>query len=515
MDFQQKVQQFIRKHHMLEYGSGIIVGLSGGADSVALLEVLCSMQEILGLRLAAVHVHHGIRAEAEEDAAFCRELCEKKQVPLYVEYVKVPEMAAEQGISVEEAGRRARYLLFEQYRKHLAYDRIAVAHHQNDQAETMLFQMFRGSGLKGLAGMPVIRDCVIRPLLGVSREEIEVYLTEQGLSYVTDSTNAEDAYTRNKIRHHVLPVAEEVSAGAVEHMNRAGQQLREVLEYMEQQVEAFLDAHAKIKQKNGYESVLSENFGALKRDAVQEQEIQEIRIPILPLLSQHIALQKMIVLTVIDYAHCGRKDITERHVFGILGLLEKEGEKEIHLPKGLCVRKDYDNLIFINDLSVYQKELGCRQENITSEKSQNQKDVTLVAQPKVACIRPNCQYRLENGQILCTRLFAAENIANILENIPKSDCIKWLDYDKIKGVLSLRTREQGDFLMLRTDGGQQFLQDYFINEKIPRSHRDQILLLADGSHIVWVPGKRISAYYKITNETKQILEVYIGGNKDG
>ena len=126
-------------------------------------------------------------------------------------------------------------------------------------------------------------------------------------------------------------------------------------------------------------------------------------------------------------------------------------------------------------------------------------------------IEPDRIYTLSDGTVVETRLLNENN----LENIPKSDCIKWFDYDKIKGVLSLRTRRQGDYLMVREDGARKSLQDYFVNEKIPKSERDTLKILADGQHILWVPGRRISAYYKVTKETKQILEVHIGGRANG
>lgn len=465
MRLEKKTRHYIEKFDLLPMGSSVVIGLSGGADSVALLEVLCGLRWERGLRLAAVHVHHGIRESAQEDVEFCRELCMEKKVDFFCEYVDVPEMAKVQGLSEEEAGRNARYHIFEEYRGKLQMDIIAVAHHQNDQAETILFQLFRGSGLRGMSGMQPKRGNIIRPLLGVSRKEIEEYLRDKQRTYVTDETNACDQYSRNKIRHYVLPVAEEISFGAVGHMSQTAGQLREILEYMEQQAATFLDIHG-------------------------EYSHGEWKLSVNALQQEHIALQKMIVTEALARSFKSRKDITEKHIGHILELLDKEGEKIIRLPNGGVVVKRYSQLIFKQIIEA------------------NERDFDGFCEIK---IEPDHTYLLETGMILKTKLLFENN----LENVPKNDCIKWFDYDKIIGTLSLRTREQGDFLVIRDDGARKSLQDYLVNEKVPKSERDKQLLLADGSHILWVIGKRISAHYKVTKDTKRILEVYIGGKNCG
>jgi tRNA(Ile)-lysidine synthase len=467
MSFEQKVKRFIEKYHMLSEGAGILVGLSGGADSVALLEVLCDLQESWKLRIAALHVHHGVRQEAWQDVEFCKHLCEEKGVVFYYEYADVPKLAEEWGISVEEAGRKVRYKLFEEYRQKLQFDLIAVAHHQNDQAETMLFQLFRGSGLRGMAGIPMQRGCIVRPLAGVSRKEIEEYLESRRQDFVVDATNLTDIYTRNKIRQHMLPLAEEIAPGAIANMNRTAAQLREIQEFMEEQAEKFLRENGQMEEQKGVLHIRTE-----------------------PLREIHPALQKMVIMTAIEKAFYSRRDITEKHVHAILDLLHKDGEKNINLPKGGVVVKSYDRLTF--------------------QPQRMTKNVTDAVFEQME-IQPNATYFLPDGRILETELI----LGNKIKNIPKSDCLKWFDYDKITGVLVLRNREKGDFLTINEHGARKKLQDYLINEKIPKSVRDELLVLADGPHIVWVPGMRISAYYKVTEQTQKILQVYIGGEEHG
>lgn len=463
VNVEQKVIAFVKKHDMIAPHQGILIGLSGGADSVALLEVLCHMRKTWDLRLAAVHVHHGIRKEAQQDADFCEALCREHQVAFYCEYVDVPKLAKEEKLTVEEAGRNARYTLFEQYRQKLHLDAVAVAHHQNDQAETMLFQLFRGTGLRGMSGIPVKRDTIIRPLLAVNRTEIEAYLKQKNRGFVTDATNLMDVYTRNKIRQHILPVAEEIAPKAVENMNRTGEQLGEIFDFMQKQARQFLEQHSSQEPENGKLTIALQPFAAL-----------------------HPALQKMIIIEAMECAFDSRKDITQKHIEAVLQLLEKEGEKTIQLPKACLVVKQYEQLIFEQQ----------------PENSKDSKETELPIE-----IYPNQIYLLSDGRTLQTSLIFSNN----LENIPKNDCTKWFDYDKIKSVLMLRNREQGDFLTINDNGSKKKLQDYLVNEKVPKSERDKLLVLADGSHIVWVPGMRISAYYKVTPQTKHILQVYMGG----
>lgn len=462
--FHQKIKEFVQKYDMFKPGAGVLVGLSGGADSVALLEVLCKLREEMSLQLVAVHVHHGIRENAEHDAVFCKMLCKQKGVDYICERIDVPALAKESGMSIEEAARQARYAIFERYLKEKGLDVIAVAHHKNDQAETMLFQLFRGSGLKGLSGIPFKRDAVVRPLMAVSREEIEIFLEEEGLLYVLDATNESDAYSRNKIRHHILPQAEELCAGAVENMNRAALLLRETQSYMAEQSVAFLEAYAQCEREH-------------------------ISLSVTELGKCHIALQKSIIMEAIYQLINSRKDITEKHIESILSLLEKDGEKTISLPQGYIVKKQYDKLIFGKEVSKM-------------ENGFDEEETFLVVSGK--------KLFLPNGQWVEAAIIEGNN----LENIPKSNCTKWFDYDKIIHTLVVRTRQVGDYLTIDEKESEKTLQDYFINEKVPKSERDDLWLLADGNHIVWVLGKRISTHYKVTEHTKKILQISIGDSKD-
>ncbi|MDE6951816.1 MAG: tRNA lysidine(34) synthetase TilS, partial [Lachnospiraceae bacterium] len=207
MSVEKKVRAFIKEQKLIEKGDRILLGLSGGADSVCLFYLLLGFREEFDFELRAVHVHHGIRPEAEEDAAYVVGLCEKEGIRCLVFREDVPVWAKERGLGEEEAGRMLRYMDFETCLKSWQEEngeeffrfKAATAHHENDQAETVLFQLFRGCGLAGLRGILPKRDRIIRPLLCLSRKEIEQFLSDRGATWREDETNQAEEYSRNKI----------------------------------------------------------------------------------------------------------------------------------------------------------------------------------------------------------------------------------------------------------------------------------------------------------------------------
>ena len=227
---------------MIASGDRIVAGVSGGADSLCLLFLLLKYARRVPFRLCVVHVDHGIRRDAKEDARYVEELCAGEGIPFILRKADVPAFAKAEKCSEEDAGRRIRYEAFREAAEGMGGAKIAVAHNSNDNAETMLFHLFRGSGLKGLCGIAPVREGVIRPILCLDRREAEAYLEERGIVWRTDSTNDGDDYSRNRIRHHILPYAEsKLFPGAVERMLRTAEMLQETEAYLEQQTREALD----------------------------------------------------------------------------------------------------------------------------------------------------------------------------------------------------------------------------------------------------------------------------------
>ncbi len=228
---EKKVNNYIREHDMLAAGDRAVVGVSGGADSICLLHLLASLQKTMEMELLAVHVHHGLRGEeAERDARFVEAVCRSLAIPCVIVREDVETYAREQGLSLEEAGRNLRYRAFRKAaegwksRNGQGRYRIAVAHQKEDQVETILHNLFRGSGLRGLSGMAPVRGEIIRPLLCVGRQEVLDYLEENQHDYCVDSTNETLDYTRNKLRNYLIPeICREINNGAAEHIRAAGE----------------------------------------------------------------------------------------------------------------------------------------------------------------------------------------------------------------------------------------------------------------------------------------------------
>lgn len=460
----EKVRRYIEQHHMILEQDKIVIGVSGGADSVCLLFMLMEICRRYACSLFVVHVNHGLRgADAERDAEFVRGICEQYELPFYLYEEDVSAYAKQHGLTLEEAGREIRYQAFEEVRIQTGAAKIAVAHHKDDQAETVLFRLFRGSGIKGLGGILPVRDHIIRPLLCLDRQEIEQHLEERGLPYCTDETNAGNHYTRNIIRNRLLPMIEE------EIQERAAAHIADTAELM-QEAEQYI-----------YGQALQEFASVAVQDAPDRY-----RIKVDGLLQCQPVIRQYIIRIAAERLAREWKDIGNRHVKDVLELMTKGVGKSVMLPQGLMVRRDYDDMV----MCVYKQPEEAVEIRVHIDKL-----------PQTV--------HLANGMSVDFQLETRQE----KQKIEQKTYTKQFDYDRIKGSLWLRNRDPNDFFCINADMARQTIKTYCINEKIPREKREELVLLADGAHILWVIGYRISEKYKITEETKTILKVHVyGGN---
>lgn len=461
---QKKVLEFMEQYHMAEEGERILAAVSGGADSICLLLVLLALQKERKYELCVVHVEHGIRGEDSlKDAAFVEKFCRMHKIPCKVYHCKAKNYAREHKMTVEEGARTLRYEYFEEGAREFGADKIAVAHNQNDCAETMLFHLVRGTGLKGLCGILPVRGNIIRPLLCVERREIEAYLETQGQEYCTDKTNEETEYTRNRIRHQVLPVLNEINSQTVVHMNQMASAALELQELLEQLTE---------EAREGY--IRKEESHTLILHSIQKEKRM---------------IQKSLVHQVLTEAAGSSRDISSVHVQEVLDLVEKQVGKKVNLPYGLEAERTYE---------------GVR----IGKKGIEEKNNRQIGQTMWEIIPEQTIYISEYDYTIRTRVLkrTPEN-----EEIPQKIYTKWFDYDKIKGSMLLRTRQEKDYFIINAQGGRKKLKNYLIEEKIPREQRDKLLLLADGIHLIWAIGYRISEDIKVTEHTKRILEIQVDG----
>ncbi len=449
----EKVRAYVQEYHMLEKEDKVIVGVSGGADSICLLFMLMELKEEYALEITAVHVNHCLRGtEALEDERYVEEVCRKNGICCMIYRKDIECIAKKRKQSTEEAGREVRRECFLDAAGKVGGAKIALAHHMEDNAETMILHLARGTGLRGLGGMYPVREIWIRPLLCVSRKEIERYLKEQGILYCTDVTNFEDIYTRNRVRHNVLPfLASEVNTQAVLHMNQTMEQIRLVSDYMEDQTVSVYKEH--VDEDEGRILLLSSLWGNVPK--------------ILRTMVIHRAL-----------ARCAKKekDIGQVHVSGVENLFFLQTGRKISLPYGMQARRIYEGVV----VERYTQDL---------------------------------EEMAEKGPYRAAfRIFERKEDMEP----PQKKYTKWFDYDIIKGNVEIRTRRPGDYLIIDKKGRRQKLKSYFINEKIPSQERGKILLAANGNCILWVVGYRTSSTYQIGRHTKTVLEIQIdGGEEDG
>ena len=455
MDTREKVFAYIREHHMLQAGDRVVAGVSGGADSVCLLFLLLEWQKEVPTDIAVVHVDHGIRAEAGEDARYVEQLCEERGILFFLTRAEVRNRARMEKISEEEAGRRTRYEAFEKAAKEWGATKIAVAHNSNDRSETQLFHLFRGSGIRGLASILPVRDRIIRPLLCLERWEIEKFLQQRGIVYCKDATNEEDDYTRNRIRHHILPYAEEnIVKGCVAHMNQTAE--------------------------------LGDSRNAVICIAVES------------FLSLHPVIRKRLLYEQVKQLSPGQKDITYQHIQELLTLFTREGNRQICLPFGIRGRRQYEEVL----LTVERTDRELLEKTEVAEKYQPTLQLSPGQTGTVECEVGTVEY--------CVCDLAAAHEKN--QEVPTNQYTKWFDYDKIKKCPVIRTRKPGDYLTIADGRGgmiHKSLKSYLVDQKIPQAERDRLPILAEGEHVLWVMGYRISEYYKVTENTKRILKVQL------
>ena len=449
----QKVKAYAKKWHMLQKEDSVIAGISGGADSVCLLFMLLKLQKELGFALMAVHVNHGIRgAEAERDEAYVKRLCRQWNVRLKVYRENVPAYAKEHGMTEEEAGRDIRRTCFCKVLKEWGGTKIALAHHENDNVETLLWNLCRGTGIRGLGGIAPVNDVWIRPLLCVKRREIESYLKKRGISYCTDTTNADRRYMRNRIRMDVIPYLEDcVNTESVSHMGKTMERMYELEQYILEEVGKYKESCT--GWKNG-------------RRIIRQTEYTKIPK----------ALRDNVLHEILCETAGRRKDIEEVHIQMLRDLFTKQVGKRIDLPYGVTAIRTYEGVRF--------------EKNI-----------------------PEASYAGDENELFSIRVFDREP-GNV--TFPEKIYTKWFDYDIIKNTVKIRHRIAGDSIVINRYGGRKKLKQYFTDQKVPQEDRDKIWIAADGDEVLWIVGYRQSQKYQITEKTTKILEIqYYGGEENG
>lgn len=461
----KKVMSYIKDNNLINPKDRILVALSGGPDSVCLLNILYNLKEELDIEIGAAHLNHMLRDEdAFQDEEYVKNLCESFDIPCFVKRVDINKYSKENKMSSEMAGRDARYNFFDEVIREHGYNKIATAHNANDQAETILFRLMRGTGIEGLCGIKVCRDKIIRPILCLSRKEVEEYIEVNNLKPRIDKTNFEKIYNRNKIRLDILPyIKENFNEDIIQTLNRMSVLLQKDNEFIEKSARSFYEKYCAEQQ----------DYFIIKKKMFDNHEAVVTRVI-------------RYALTNFSKTHY---DFEMKHIYDICNLAKNNSGKVIDLPNKIYAENIYGDIyikerIINNNIHVKQ-EIKINKDDIDGKKIAFQNNII--------------EFSLVNN----------DSSLNLKQNI----LIRYFDFDKINNFISLRNRKNGDKISPLGMSGSKKLKDIFIDMKIPKEERDSVPLLCFDENISWIVGLRVSEEYKITNKTKNILKVIVKGKE--
>lgn len=457
----KKVMSYIKDNNLIKSGDKVLVALSGGPDSVCLLNILYNLKAELNIEVGAAHLNHLLRdKDAFEDEEYVKTLCKSLDIPCFVKRVDINKYSKDKKMSSEMAGREARYNFFDDIVKDEGYTKIATAHNANDQAETILFRLMRGSGIEGLCGIKVRRDKIIRPILCLSRKEVEEYIEINNLKPRIDKTNFEKIYNRNKIRLDMIPyIKENFNEDIIQTLNRMSVLLQKDNEFIENSARSFYEKHC-IEQSD---------YFIIKKEMFDNKEAVVTRVIIY-------------ALTNFSKTHY---DFEMKHIYEICNLAKNNSGKAIDLPNKIYAENIYGDIYIKERINI--NNIDVKQEIVVNKNEINGK--------KIFFDNENIEFSL------------LKNDSNL--DLNQNNLIKYFDFDKINDSISLRKRKNGDKIIPLGMKGSKKIKDLFIDMKVPKEERDCIPLLCFDENISWIVGIRVSEEYKITNKTKNILRVIV------
>ncbi|NLW77906.1 MAG: tRNA lysidine(34) synthetase TilS [Ruminococcaceae bacterium] len=482
---EEKVLKAIRYHRLFAPGAYVIVALSGGADSVALFHCLLGLRQALGITVAAAHFEHGLRGEeSQQDANFVQELCKSEGIGLYIEYGHMSDKPKPGRLGTEAWARQLRYAFLESLaRQHNAV--VATAHTLGDNAETVLFNLIRGAGPRGLAGIPPKRDYLVRPLLGVTRAEVEAYCAAHSLAYVTDATNHDDHYSRNRLRNQVLPLLEQAHPGAQQAMARTAADMRVLDDWLATLAGQLLcqaavegshppDAEWNWQERSALGYADAGFLAPLAADDWHKNTINSFDAALLLAAPQPIRLKALALLAgrAADRAALAR---LEQVLRGELGAVQ--------LPGGAVARLKKGRLLLVDES---------------------------LPQPLPAYEVPFSlgEHRLPGGYFLSILVLESHKTASYSKKTAKKGLTFVADYDKISEYGVFRTRRPADRFALPGRGITKPVKKWMQEAGVAPALRDQLPLLAQGSRVLWVWGAGFCAGLEPDDDTHRLLAIH-------
>jgi len=451
---------------MLSPGETVLAACSGGCDSMALTHILYCLKDQLGFNLAAVNIDHMLRLEAKDEARLVEEFCFFLRIPYYHQAVDVPDFMEKNGLSLQEAARIKRYEYLRSISKKIGGAKIAIGHHLDDQAETVLINLLRGSGSGGLGGMKVFTGEIIRPLLSVSRETLESYCAENKIPFCHDTSNFKTDYLRNAIRLNLIPQLEK------EYNNNIKETLVKTAEIAAAE-DDFIEEAALLSWKH----------------TVDSNDNRDLRLNIEQFSKLHLAVKRKLIRKIIEKKLGKLTGISFVHVESLIQLAEDGRVGSIlTLPHALIVEKTYDSLIFTETFDTFSKADACAENSAFVSQT-----LTIDAMVQIP----------ELNLIVSLKLHSACSDVT-LNNASSFTAI--FDYELLKPPFLLRTRLPGDRFTPNGSSGGKKLKEFFIDKKIPQKQRDFVPLILDQEGIIWVAGYRRANRAQVTAATQKILQ---------
>lgn len=447
---EQKFLKFTDENELISPGEKILVGLSGGPDSVFMLHLLIKFSRRLKIELSALHIHHGLRGrDADEDEEFCREFCYNKKVGFVSVKKRVKSFAKKNRISIEEAGRILRYKEFARILKQKKLDKAATAHNANDNTETVLLNLIKGTGLDGISGIPVKRDNIIRPILCFTREEILTYLNKNKISFRIDKSNEESDFERNYLRNKVVPLIKERLNPSIDSaILVSSENFRNIRDYI---------------FKNE-----SETFKNISRDAEGS-----LRIPVADLSAGKESLKGFLLKPILDREL--KTSLFSRDIRKIFALADAQAGRKIELSGGLAVYRERN---YLKITERFKNEEDFQVSICIGEKKNTPAGKISIR----SCDRKSMLYLNDKNK-------------------------EYITADQVSSEFTLRRWKYGDTFRPLGMKGTKKISDFLNEQKIESSLKKNHLILLNDNKVVWVIGLRIDDRFKVTSSTQKILEL--------
>lgn len=450
MLMEDRVLQTITEHDLINEGDTLIVGASGGPDSQFLIYILNNLRRELGFDMVLAHLNHLHRKEAIEDEKLVKETAEKLGLKFYSRSRSMDDLAQKLKISSEDAGRRLRYEFFDELARNFSDSKIAVAHNKDDQAETVLMRIIRGTGLDGLRAMDYKSGNIIRPILNIRKSEILSYLDTNNISYAIDHTNFENDYTRNKVRLDIIPALSEINPNVIDSLFKLSMIARDDLSILDKVVDEKFNEIARLNKK---------------KIIFDKKKFEETNTFILRRI-----LRKSVEILKGDI-----KNFSKENLDDFLNIINLDNGKVL-IKDDLSLRKSYKYYVL--------------EENKKKDKAS--KEIFLEAE----------------DQVKFDGFYIKSSIINN-GKYKKDRNIGYFDYDKLDFPLKIRTRLPGDRFVPLGHKSEKKLKDFFIDQKIDKNKRDELPLVLSDDKIIWIASLRISDRYKVTSSTKNILKIEV------